>query len=739
MQIDINRQELNETVLVLEGQGGALYLAHRDLLRWRIRPPDGRFAVAYRGENYYPLSAITDAVHGYDPQTLTLMVEIRPEAFAETVWTTESGQIPLPARHTPGGFLNYELFAAHSQDSTQRSGQFEVGYFNRFGVGISNLLAENLGSNPHMTRLDTTWTRDFPAQRQSLRLGDAINVAGAWGRSVRFGGIQYATNFGTQPGFVTFPPQSAVGQAALPSTVEVFVNNALASRQNVPPGPFSISNLPVVTGSGEVQLVVRDLLGREQLITRPFYASQALLREGLASFSHEFGFMRENFGINSNDYADWLATTTYRRGISERFTGEVHGEAMRGQATVGAGGDYLLPSIGTFSTYLAASHNRAAHGGLAIAGVDRQARPWSLGARTQWTTPGFAQVGLAPPQLPPLQLSSVNLSYAARSGGSVGIAYVMQRSRDQDDTRFATLSYSTSLGKLGSLSISAVRNLAGDATTTIFALLSFPLDNATSVSVSSQFRRGENAGNGNDFTTTVQRNTPAGEGYGYRLLARGDGSKEGSYALQNNIGRVVVEVAHNQGASATRLDISGGVALLDGDLFLSRRIDQSFAVARIPDYPGVRILADNQPAGRTDAAGNALIPRLRAYDINVISIDHRDVPLDAEIGSLKLDAVPYYRSGIELKFPIKHSRGATFTLHLEDGRSVPVGASVQENGRDEVYTVGYDGEVYVAGLGPTTRLRATWGGQSCEFTVAFSASADPLPDLGTFICIGVKP
>lgn len=739
MQIDINRQELNETVLVLEGQGGALYLAHRDLLRWRIRPPDGRFAVAYRGEKYYPLSAITDAVHGYDPKTLTLMVEIRPEAFAETVWTTESGQIPLPTRHTPGGFLNYELFAAHSQDSTQRSGQFEVGYFNRFGVGISNLLAENLGSNPHVTRLDTTWTRDFPAQRQSLRLGDAINVAGTWGRSVRFGGIQYGTNYATQPGFVTFPPQSAVGQAVLPSTVEVFVNNALASRQNVPPGPFSISNLPVVTGSGEVQLVVRDLLGREQLITRPFYASQALLREGLASFSHEFGFMRENFGINSNDYADWLATTTYRRGVSERFTGEVHGEAMRGLATVGAGGDYLLPSIGTFSTYFAASRNRAAHGGLALAGVDRQARPWSLGARTQWTTPGFAQVGLTPPQLPPLQLSSVNLSYAARSGGSVGIAYVMQRSRDQDDTRFATLSYSTSLGKLGSLSISAVRNLAGDATTTIFALLSFPLDNATSVSVSSQFRRGENAGNGNDFTTTVQRNTPAGEGYGYRVLARGDGSKEGSYALQNNIGRVVVEAAHNQGSSATRLDISGGVALLDGDLFLSRRIDQSFAVARIPDYPGVRILADNQPAGRTDAAGNALIPRLRAYDINVISIDHRDVPLDAEIGSLKLDAVPYYRSGIELKFPIKHSRGATFILQLEDGRSVPVGASVQESGRDEVYTVGYDGEVYVAGLGSTTRLRATWGTQSCEFTVAFSASADPLPDLGTFICIGVKP
>ena len=189
----------------------------------------------------------------------------------------------------------------------------------------------------------------------------------------------------------------------------------------------------------------------------------------------------------------------------------------------------------------------------------------------------------------------------------------------------------------------------------------------------------------------------------------------------------------------TRLDISGGLAVLGDDAFLSRRIDQSFAVVSIPDYPNVHVLVDNQPAGRTDANGDALIPMLRAYDKNVISIDQRDLPLDAEISTLKLDAVPYFRSGIEMKFPVKHSRGATLTIRLEDGKPLPVGASVQEVGKDEIYTVGYDGEVYVVGLEPTNRLRATWGSQSCEFDVRFTANADPLPDLGTFICQGVKP
>ena len=230
-----------------------------------------------------------------------------------------------------------------------------------------------------------------------------------------------------------------------------------------------------------------------------------------------------------------------------------------------------------------------------------------------------------------------------------------------------------------------------------------------------------------------------GDGYGYRLQARSDNDTEAMLALQNNVGTYTLEAAQNQGATATRLSVSGGVAFLSGDAFASRRIDQSFAVARIPDYPNVRVLTDNQPAGRTDAHGDALIPRLRPYDINVISIDQRDVPLDAAIGKLRLDVVPYYRSGVDVRFPIRHSRGATLTLLLEDGSPLPVGAMVQRNGQDELFTVGYGGEVYVTDLGPVSHLRARWLSHSCEVDVRFIATADPLPDLGKYVCLEVPP
>ena len=100
---------------------------------------------------------------------------------------------------------------------------------------------------------------------------------------------------------------------------------------------------------------------------------------------------------------------------------------------------------------------------------------------------------------------------------------------------------------------------------------------------------------------------------------------------------------------------------------------------RIPDYPSIHILADNQLVGLTNADGNALIPRLRAYDRNVISIDQRDLPLDAEIGTLKLEVAPYFRSGISVPFPIRRAPAAMLTLRLENGLPVPVGALIEIN------------------------------------------------------------
>jgi outer membrane usher protein len=267
-------------------------------------------------------------------------------------------------------------------------------------------------------------------------------------------------------------------------------------------------------------------------------------------------------------------------------------------------------------------------------------------------------------------------------------------------------------------------------------MLSIPLSASLSMGVSAQAASSGSGLPSGDYTATVQRNLSSGDGYGYRLKAR-NGDAEASLSLQNRLGAATLDVAQNAGVAATQFSVTGGMAVLGGDFFLSRRIDQSFAVARVPDYAGVRVLADNQAAGLTDANGNALIPRLRAYDSNVISIDQRDLPMDAEIGALRVRAVPYFRSGVDVRFPVKRTNGATLTIELEDGLPLPLGAVVRVIGQASDALLGSDGEVYVVNLAPGNRLRANWHGQHCEFDVALVQGADPLPDLGRFTCKGI--
>jgi outer membrane usher protein len=111
--------------------------------------------------------------------------------------------------------------------------------------------------------------------------------------------------------------------------------------------------------------------------------------------------------------------------------------------------------------------------------------------------------------------------------------------------------------------------------------------------------------------------------------------------------------------------------------------------------------------------------------------------MDAEIGALSVRAVPYFRSGVDVRFPIRRIHGATLTIVLADGRPLPLGAVVRVIGQATDALVGSDGEVYVVNLEPGNRMRIDWHGQNCEFDLALAPDADPLPDLGTFTCTGI--
>lgn len=734
LDVRINGVDTGVCEHVLRLGDGRLAATAQAFRRWRIHLPMAK-PIAYQEEEYFPLDAVEGLSYHVDAAAQVLMIEGRPEAFLSSAISGTTGALVQPAPSSPGGFFNYDLSSLISQGNADSSALLELGVFNRLGVGTGTFLWRDFGEQTGLTRLETTWTQDRPDAMRRLRFGDAIGRAGAWGRSVRFGGVQWGTSFDTQPGFIPFPLPGTTGEAVLPSTVDVYVNNALRLSREVPSGPFGITNVPVVTGQGEVRLVVTDLLGRQQVITQPYYASPNLLRAGLADYTYEIGFVREDFGLADNEYGRFLGTATHRLGITDRLTRELRAEILADRQTAGLTGVYLWPAFGVGNASVALSRSASGGGGLIALGVQRQTRALSFSLQGQFNSREFAQLGLDD-SARRRQTLSASIGFSPGGRDALSLSYLRQTFWEQTGHRVLTVGYSRNLGSGFHLSIFGLHSVSDSTTRSIGVTVTRPLGPRTSASAGfTQQTAGDSA------TAQIQQNLPAGPGFGYRLLTETgpNARSQASGSWQTDVGTYTAEASEFGGATSYRLGASGGLAFLGGGIFPSRRINDSFAVARTGGYPDVRVYAENQFVARTDSRGLAMIPRLLPYQANSVSIEQADLPLDARVDTLRLQVTPYLRSGALADFPVGPSRGGTVTIRLADGAYVPPGAVVRIVGRAEEYPVAYRGEAYLTGLAETNDLLVSWNGQECRLRVGWPKDAGPLPNLGTFVCDGIRP
>jgi len=711
---------------------GRLLASAETFRAWRMRLPAAAPAV-HDGDDYYSLDAVPGLGYRVDESTQEIDLRGGPEMFATTSIGEASPPVVTPPPALGGGFANYDVQFQQTPAASHLSGLVELGLFNRLGVGTATFLGQSAGEPEEIVRLETAWTRDDPARLASFRLGDGVNRAGSWGRAVRFGGVQWGTQFATQPGFIPYPMPTLAGEAALPSTLDVYVNNVLRLRRDIPSGPFEIPSLPVVTGQGEAQLVVKDLLGRERVISQPYYVSPDLLRRGLEDFSYEAGFVREDYGLRSASYGRFLASLTHRRGLTDRFTGELRAEILSDRQTAGASGLWLFPPLGVASAALAYSHGPDGGGRLFSLGLQRQAQRWSFALQSQFIGDRFVQLGLPESGSAPRLTHLARISFSPTGGDSLSLSYLRQDSRGGARTEVVSANYNIGVARSVFLSLFAID--AGEDRT-VGLTLTVPFGSRSSASLN--YTQGADGGTA---TLMAQQNLPEGSGFGYRALTQIGATErtEAGVSWQTGIGTYTADASLFRGETGYRLGAAGGVAVLGGEAMPSRRITDSFAVVKVGEYPGVRVYAENQPVGRTDSRGIALIPRLRAYQNNTVGIEQADLPIDVEVDTLRLQLTPYRRSGVLASFPVRASRGALIRLVLESRDPVPAGAVVRIAGGAEEFPVARRGEAFVTGLAPHNELVVTWKGRRCAIRVDIPPDAGPLPELGPFTCEGVSP
>lgn len=743
--VRINGIDQAESIVAQRLTADALAVPAEALVRWQLlRPPAGG-ALRIDGREHIALDAVPGLRWQIDGASQTLVIEVPPAAFARHRFEHAGASRPAPTTAGIGGYANYDLhWQRDSAAASVAGGLVDLGAFGPWGHGRTSGVWRS-GSGPYagtrFTRLDSQWTLDLPARLSSVRVGDAIGAAGAWGRSVRFGGVQWATDFALQPGPVSFPLPALRGEASVPSVVDLYVNDSHRLHAPVPPGPFDMPEVPVVTGQGQIRMVVRDLLGREQVIVQPYYVSPALLRAGLRDFALEAGTVREDFGLASFDYGRAFVAATDRIGVSDTFTREWRAELLRRQQTLGVSGTWLLRQLATATASAAVSRGPQGFGALLAGGIDHRGIDWSASVQGRVASREFVQLGQATRYGPAVR-AMVSAALATSLGrGSASLNVVHQTDWQGERYGSVALHYGRQLGVLGHLSVFVSHARGASSSTSVGVNLIQMLGGATSASVGSIHSRERVAGAGtrDDFQSVVQvqGNAPVGPGWGYRLQAE-HGSADrgiGEATWNTEVASLSVGVARLGSAGpAWRAGASGALAWMPEGVFASRRIDGSFAVVKVGDYPGVRVTRDSQFVGRTDANGHAFVTGLRGFETNRLGVEVANLPLDAQVGAVQIEVSPGRGSGVSVHFPVQRSRSATLRLVTADGTVVPPGSRVRVDGAAREFPVGFDGRLFLADLADRNTLVADWGAARCTASVALGDAPGPVPELGAIAC-----
>lgn len=735
----INQKSVGEGRF-LRMPNGSLYLNESDLASWHLRRPEAD-EIKFDGQVWLPLNNLAGANFKVNDAKQAIQIELSAKAFVANTLETESIPYVKPMPPSLGGFINYDLLGSGANGLQQLNGTFEANFFGSYGILSSSCVGQNLVSATqqprHLIRQDTVWSRDWPDQMVNVQVGDTQGRGGLWGRPIYFGGVRWGRNFATQPGFVSSPTPSLAGEAVLPSTVDLYIDGVMRKHLDIPPGPFSLGDFPQVTGQGEAKLIVRDNLGREQVIIAPYAATGALLKQGVVDYSFEAGFIRKNYGLNSNDYGDFMTAATIRKGWSERLTVEGRGEALRNQQSFGLGGS-ILTGLGVATAAVVASHSDTGRGTLGMLSLDKQTANLNFGLRGQVSSADFVQIGGVAGALKASRTLSANLGWQLGMGRTLGASYAQREMLNQPANKVASLSYGMQLGAGFSLNASLLTILSEPKNNSLMFFLIKPINNKGASAMLSGNVQNQHV---EQPTLQLQQAAWRNGDLGYKALWVGGNinpRKEAGVTLRSQRAIYSADASHVQTVTNYRVGVQGGLAMLEGQVFATQRINDSFGLVRVPGYSNVEISSNYQVVARTNSKGDAIVPDLFSYRNNMVGVSAQSLPMDAQLSSNTATLVPYYRNGLSTTFAVKRSRSVLLTLMLEDGKPAPVGMDVSVEGLSETFMVGMRGEAFVTDLSDKNKLQATWRGKSCKFDYALPAEANATVYSEPIICKDVQ-
>lgn len=471
----------------------------------------------------------------------------------------------------------------------------------------------------------------------------------------RMAGLSVERFYGLEPSRVFRPAGQTTFDLERPSTVQIRLNGMVFQELYLNGGRYDLRDLPLNQGSNNIELVIRDDTGREQIISQNSFFDFDLLAAGETDFSGAAG-VRSAAPNGIIKYSnDWLFSGFVRHGFSNSLTAAVDVQGDQSGGTFGVSTVWASP-IGNWRLQATASERKAAGFGYAAGlgysttGQFGRNWRWSLRADGQYVDRNYTTIGDAEivngdeiERVARTRVSANAQISNARISVNLSGDYEKIQNEGTRTTALAGVNYSLNPSLAVGIFGRRVR-AAGQSNTGLFAQVNWtPGRNRLARATYDTARREMEL----NYRYSPQ---PYVGTTGYEIGVRRSGDAD-TAELSGRIAHVgnrfeataqhsILSTANfgsSERVQLSRATVASSLVLAGGNISFSRPIREAFAIVnRHATLAGRKISVDRTDNGvraMTDAFGSAVIPDLPTYIRTSAYVDIEDLPPGYDLGS----------------------------------------------------------------------------------------------------------
>lgn len=474
--------------------------------------------------------------------------------------------------------------------------------------------------------------------------------------------------------------------------VDVIINGLKTQTLRLRPGRYSISDFPFATGSNQVQLVVDDLTGRNEIAVFDIFAGADLLGEGLV----DFGFAAGRYeGSAPYEYdGPMLATGFVRKGWTDSLTVGANAQVSSDVQQIG-GMSVWGSRFGLLLLELAASRNRLLGQDGAAASISyrhtlslRQQDDLRVTANFSAYSEHFSDVFQPRRSNPDAWRTSLLVQWQApwELGLSVGVG-VSERRLDARRTRQIDLGVSRSFGRFSLVSNVSFTNDEEQDEVRFAVGLSVPLGPRWNAQA-----RYDSVDNLSEVVLARYSTGALNDLSGEVRFSNNDRARDISGRLDYVNNRFEAQFNHNRrydrllngdpGVESS-LALRSFVGFSGGAFGIGRPVDDAFIIAPVHESlkaSRVTLVSGTRAVARSGLFGPPVIPIQRSYGINSFDILVEPLPTGYDLGSATLSVFPPFGAGYRQQIGSDASRIAIGVLASPEGPYVLAIGSVLAEG-----------------------------------------------------------